>query len=89
MKLDISKLNKVELLQKLCENQKAAGFFAMSGRPVPTFNTEQAKKAVTQYIDYFSGKAIKTDLSKDTVDTFLYDRDAGEDTFQKIVESMK
>jgi len=44
---------------------------------------------VTRYIDYFNGRPIKTDLSKDTVDTWLYNRDAGKGKFEAIVEMLR
>ena len=50
--------------------------------------TCQTEKAVKCHIDYFCGRAIKTDLSKDSVDPYLYDRDAGQGTFQKVVDSI-
>ena len=44
MKLDISGLNKVELLRKLHVNQKSAVFFAMNGMPAPSFLMKNKQK---------------------------------------------
>lgn len=40
-------------------------------------------------IDYYNGVAIKTDLREDIVNTFLYNRDAGPNTFERVVEAMR
>jgi hypothetical protein len=48
-----------------------------------------AETAVNGPIDYFKGRAIKTDLSKDEVDPWLYDRDAGEGTFASVVARLR
>ena len=87
--IDISKLNKTELLKQLWMKQTVAGFFRINNITPLSFDDEKAKTAITDYIDYFSGRAIKTDLSKDTVDPYMFDRDAGRGTFAKIVEKMK
>lgn len=89
-KVDISGLDKVALLQKMWANMKPAAFFSMNSFvPVPSFDETQAKEAVKNYIDYFCGRCIKTDLSKDEVDPWGYDRDAGSGALQKIVDSMR
>ena len=66
--IDISGLDKVELLKRLWINIKPASFF--TNRPdvsVPSFNEGAAKDAVKKYIDYFQGRAIKMDLSGDEI----------------------
>lgn len=80
--IDISEINKVNLLKQLWKNQKSAACFR-------TFNEEDAEKAVERYIDYYDGRSIKTDLSKNEVDPYLYDRGAGQGTFKKVVNSLK
>lgn len=84
---DISGLNKVELLFNLWSNQSFIAP-AYTGNPL-MFDDENAKKAVTRYIDYFNGRPIKTDLSKDIVDTWLYNRDAGKGKFEAVVEMLR
>ena len=87
--ISIKGLDKVELLKNLWENQVTAAFFTFSGKIPPKFEDELAKKAVNDYIDYFCGRAIKTNLSGDMVDPYLYDRDAGKGNFLQIVNSMR
>jgi hypothetical protein len=90
-KIDIRGIDKVKLLEKLWTNQKQAGFFAMYGEMVPGFNALEATEAVKDSIDYFCGRAIKCNLSRDTTDPWGYDRDApeGEGSFQSIVDQFK
>lgn len=40
-------------------------------------------------VDYYLGRAIKTDLRRNRVDPWLYDRDAGQGKFAWIVEELK
>lgn len=88
--IDITGLDKVELLRRLHENQIVAGFFTMMGRPAPPFDEKEAVKFIENgYIDYFCGRAIKTDLSADFISPRMYDRDAGTGTFARIVADMR
>ena len=83
--IDISGADRVSLLRGLWENAKIASFFGSSG---PPFDESQARDAVHQRIDYFCGRCIKTDLSRDRIDPYLYDRDAGTGMFQTVVNSL-
>ena len=47
------------------------------------------KKQSKKYIDYFCGRCIKTDISGDSVNPRLYDRDAGDGEFARIVKSLE
>ena len=85
-KISIQGIDKVKLLEYLWRAQNRASFFTFHPEMAPDFNMELAKTAVTTYIDYFQGRAIKADLSGDTVDPRLYDRDAGAGKFERIVK---
>jgi len=87
--VDISGLDKVVLLKALWQEQKPAAFFTITRFQAPGFNDEEAAEAVKKYIDYFRGRAIKSDLSGDSVNPFGYDRDAGSGSFAKIVANIK
>ncbi len=86
--ISIQGLDKVELLKALWLNQKSAAFFGMSIRP-PAFDAVAASEAVIRDIDYFCGRAIKMNLSGDTISPRLYDRDAGEGACARVVEKLK
>lgn len=64
MSINISGVDKVKLLAILWHGQIKAGYFAANFKNAPGFDKEGAVKAVTGYIDYYCGRAIKTDLSK-------------------------
>lgn len=84
-KIDIKAVDKVALLQELWSGMKPAVFFAGHASLIPPFNVTKARRAVLCYIDYFEGRCIKTDLSKDTADPSMYDRDAGAGAFARAV----
>ena len=87
--VNISGIDKVQLLKALWLNAKPASFFGGSGTTPPIFNEARASSAVKDYIDYFDGRCIKTDLSKDAANPRLYDRDWGNGAFEKVVRSLK
>ena len=88
--IDITEVDKVKLLEEMWKGVKPAAFFAMSGTFPPNFDRSKASEAVKNgYIDYFMGRCIKTDLSGDTINPRLYDRDAGQGTLSKIVKTLK
>lgn len=74
--VDISGLDKVDVLRALWKNQVPAAFFSLNGLPTPPFDEDLAQKSVLRSIDYFCGRAIKTNLSDNVVDFTFYDRDA-------------
>lgn len=83
--INIQGLDKVELLHQLVQGASYQGFnlaHGMSGG----FDREAAKKAVKQPIDYFCGKPITCNLSGDSFDPWLYDRDAGKGAAARIVK---
>lgn len=93
--VSIAGLDKTLLLQKMWNKMPPAAFYAMYPFSIPDFdisiNThrEEAERAVLGYIDYFRGRCIKTDLSRDEITTHGFNRDAGENALEEIVASMK
>lgn len=69
-------------------NQSSAIFYRINGIPEPEFDEKQAERAVKGYIDYFCGRAIKMDLSKDEIDPCCYDRDCTI-SCKEIIEKMQ
>lgn len=90
--IDITGIDKVDLLRRLWSNQQLAPFYTsgvgMLDGP-PAFDEKKAQDAVTGDIDYFCDVYIKTDLSGDIVDPFFYDQDAGAGTMQSIVDEIR
>ena len=89
--INIEGIDKVILLRKLWENQIIAGFFGVHSFNASTFNTNLAKNEIVEkrYIDYFCGRAIKTNLSTNVINSYLYDRDAGIGAFSRIVTTIR
>jgi len=95
LKINIQDIDKVTLLSEMWKHQQVAAFFNMYGKQAPVFDSSDNKmreKAIqtikSGYIDYFFGRAIKMDLSKEEVNPLAYDRDAGYGTFQSIVDRL-
>lgn len=90
MSVDISGLDKVELLRALWTRMAPAAFFSFnpSVKP-PHFDEAQAQKAVLSYVDYFCGRCIKADLRSNTASPHLYDRDAGDGAFASVVAALR
>ena len=87
--ISIKGLCKITILKKMWERTNIATFILIHGTRAPSFDEKSAEKAVTGYIDYFCGRPIKIDLSKDEVNPRLYDRDAGQGTFEQIISEIK
>lgn len=68
-------------------HQRVASFFGGSGGP--KFDKKLAETAVKSRMDYFQGRCIKTNISGDSVEPWLYDRDAGSGKFKEIVDGMR
>lgn len=80
----IGDLDKVKLLTMLWEEGQPARFFRINHLPAPIFDENEAKYAVKDFIDYFCGRAIKTDLSGDYASTQGYNRDMGDGAFERV-----
>ena len=94
MSVNIAGLNKAELLAYVWNY--AGSFAGMRGNPAgfaevfgDKASAEEALKNGRNYVDYFNGRPIKVDFSKDTVNPFLFDRDAGQGTFARAVENFR
>jgi hypothetical protein len=88
--VDIKGIDKMTLLQFLWSRSANVTKWTQVG-VIPEFDMESAKRVIAEKkcIDYFHGASIKTDISKDTVDPSLYDRDNGKGAFEKIVSMLR
>ena len=92
--IDVSDIDVCVLIQALWSNMKPASFFLMSGLPSPPApSLEHIKEHLRDcryYVDYINGRCIKTDFSDlKNVDTRLYNRDAGNGAFERIVAQLR
>ena len=66
--VNIAGLDKLTLLKALWENQRVARFFVNMPQAAPQWDEKLAKQAIANgHIDYFQGRNIKMDLSKDSM----------------------
>ena len=87
---DIEGVDKVALLKELWLNSRPTIFFTLHNQNPPQFDEKKASGVVSGYIDYyFQGRCIKCDLSGNTADSYLYNRDFGEDALENIVLKLK
>jgi hypothetical protein len=87
--IDIKGINKNDLLKELWNNSNIAGFYNQHSIPFPEYDVIKAEEAVKNYINYFQGRVIKSDISQDIANTWGYDRDMGEGSFKKCVDKLR
>jgi len=84
--IDISNMNKVTVLSKLFNNSKAQGMgFLQSHSTEMTKDEAQELLNGNTYFDYVRGRVIKVDLSGDSLDPRLYDRDNGQGAAERAL----
>lgn len=87
--VSIKGLDKGLVLYKLWEGSHEQG---MSSLGVFTRNltVNDCRKALAKnkYIDYFNGRVIKVDFSRDEIDERLYDRDCGDGAAAAIISQL-
>jgi hypothetical protein len=91
--VDVTGINRDDLLKALWENSKPASFFSFNPVAAPKFDLDDAKRSTQSggYVDYACGRCIKAAIygNSDTIDPFGYDREYGSGSFQKIVDKLK
>jgi len=77
--IDISKMNKAEILSKLYNSSKPMGLGFLHFTP-EDMTKEEAENLLkeTQWFDYLKGRVMKIDLNGDDLRVDGYDRDNGE-----------
>ncbi len=87
--IDISKLNKGEVLAALYNNSKPLGTGRLCYKPTPMTKEEAETLLETRtYFDYLVGRVMKVDLSKDTFSPAGYDRDNGEGAAESALHNL-
>lgn len=88
--ISLAGLNKGDVLAALYNASKPQGMGFMHYDPKPMMREEaEALLKQTTYFDYLKGRVMKVDLSGDTLDPQLYDRDNGQGAAQKAIEALK
>ena len=91
--IDISKLNKDEVLAALYNASKPQGMGYIQFDPDPMSTAEacailDSMPVGCKRFGYLKGRVMKVDLSSDAFDPGLYDRDNGQGAARRVVERM-
>lgn len=89
--IDITGLDKAEVLAALWQSSKTQGM-SFLGRTKSNFvDVEEARRLleVQQSFDYLYGHVMKVDLSGDSFDPYLYDRDVGVGAAQDVIDRLR
>ncbi len=87
--IDLKGVNKAKALAALYNASQPLGMGFLQYDPTPM--TEQEAGELLQqytYFDYLKGRVMKVDLSGDSFDPWLYDRDNGEGAAARALESI-
>jgi hypothetical protein len=90
--VNIKGLDKAEVLAALHNGTQCLGMGRLHN--IGTCSVEQAREDIKQMglrlqFDYYHGRPLKVDISGDTFDPWLYDRDAGKGTAQRVIATLK
>ena len=96
-RIDISKLEKAEVLKALYDVARTQGMgFVDYGKG--DMGIEEARKLIEEskawtglplYFDYVKGRVLKVRLEKDDFDPWLYDRDNGLGAAKKAIDEIR
>jgi hypothetical protein len=87
---NIKGLDKAELLAALYNASKVQGLGFLQAIDGQMTKAEAATQLESEtYFDYLHGKVMKVDLSGDTMQTFLYNRDNGPDAAERVIERLR
>ena len=92
MIISIHSLDKAAVLAALYNAAKPVGkgFESYDSTPM---TVEQASSIIRDtpslYFEYIGGRVMKVDLSTDELDAWLFDRDNGEGTAARVIQSLK
>lgn len=94
--VDIKGLDKAEVLHALWRHSHAQGMSFLGLTP-EGFTLQKAQELIKErqeknarlYFDYVEGHVIKCDLSEDSFDEFLYDRDCGYGAAEAAIDELR
>lgn len=89
--VNIEGLDKAKVLVALFNNSHQQGLGFLDGRGQQNLSYEIAKEIVEQTtsFDYLFGRVLKVDISGDTFNEWLYDRDNGQGAAQNAIDSIR
>lgn len=98
MNIDISNFKKSEVLAALYNNSKPLGLGILHYEEAD-MTIEEAEELINEnkpiyqnvgrlYFDYVKGRVIKVDLTGDSFNPALYDRDNGDGAAKRVIEEL-
>lgn len=89
--IDISGLDKAKVLLALYEKSQVQGMGLLTETVggLAVLKDAQAQLSLSTYVDYFKGRVIKVELSKDSFRPWLFDRDNGQGAAQRAIDTLK
>ena len=89
--IDIEGLDKAEVLHALYHRSHVQGLGILQA--IPAYTVEDARRdyeaSDCKYFDYLYGRVLKVDLSKDSFDSWLYDRDNGIHAAEEAINKLR
>lgn len=89
--IDISQLDKAEVLAALYNNSKQQGMGFLNPSGQQPLSKEEAASLLTKgtHFDYLAGRVMKVELKGDQLDPWLYDRDNGDGAAARALAGLK
>ena len=89
--IDITGLDKAEVLKVLFDNSKQQGLGFMDATGAMPLEIKEARKLVNNqiYFDYLRGRVMKVDISKNDFNPRLFDRDNGEGAAERAINKIR
>lgn len=86
--INLDGLDKAAILAALYNGARPQGLGFLHYDPTP-MTEEEARGLGHGYFDYLKGRVMKVDLSGDTLDPWLYDRDNGAGAAERIINGLR
>lgn len=89
--INISMLDKADVLRVLYDNARTQSTGVPPLRIMEPMTKETASKLLLKrnYFDYVNGRVLKVNLSNIMLDTFLYNRDNGQEAAEKAIATLR
>ena len=88
--MNISGVSKAKVLAALYNNSKpqGMGFMHFDAQPMTEEEAQTLLDSGQTYFDYLKGRVMKIDLSGDELETWLYNRDNGENAAETVLANL-
>lgn len=94
--IDISGIDKAELLAALFNGSQQQGMGFMQAAGGREMTVEQAREIISKhhepdrlYFDYLHGRVMKVGIGGDVLKTWLYNRDLGNGAAERVVDGLR